>query len=98
MDVADDAKISPQQSAGSVSPAAALSGLAKPESLPVKKVVEADDEGNDTWSTPKSLVVAGLPDSPVNRPLHSASRGASRRQKGNMASRHDVRKAPTPPR
>ena len=94
MDVADDAKISPQQSrAGSVSPAAALSGLAKPESLPVKKVVEADDEGNDSWSTPKSLVVAGIPDASANRSIHAASRGTSGRKRGNLAAELDVREA-----
>src|SRR4029077_3218810 len=86
MDVADDAKISPRQSlAGSVSPAAALSGLAKPESLPVKKVVEADDEGTDSSSTPKSLVVADIPDASANRSIHAASRGTSGRNRGSLA-------------
>ena len=94
MDVADDAKISPRQSrAGSVSPAAALSGLAKPESLPVKKVVEADDEGNDSSSTPNSLVVAGIPDASANRSIHAASRGTSGRNRGNLAAELDVREA-----
>jgi N-acetylmuramoyl-L-alanine amidase len=94
MDVADDAKISPRQSrAGSVSPAAASSGLAKPESLPVKKVVEADDEGNDSSSTPKSLVVAGIPDASANRSIHASSRGTSGRNRGNLAAELDVREA-----
>jgi N-acetylmuramoyl-L-alanine amidase len=94
MDVADDAKISPKESrAGSLSPAAALSRLAKPESLPVKKVVEADDEDNDSSSTPKSLVVAAIPDASANRSIHAPSRGMSGRKRGNLAAELDVREA-----
>jgi N-acetylmuramoyl-L-alanine amidase len=94
MDVADDAKISPQENrAGSLSPAAALSRLAKPESLPVKKVVEADEEANDSPSTPRSLVVAAIPVASANRSVHSPSRGMSGRKTGNLAAELDVREA-----
>jgi N-acetylmuramoyl-L-alanine amidase len=94
MDVADDAKISPKESrAGSVSPAAVSSRLAKPESLPVKKVVEADDEDNDSSSTPKSLVVAGTPAASADRSIHAPSGGTSGRKRGNLAAELDVREA-----
>ena len=94
MDVGDDAKISAEESrAGSLSPAAASSRLAKPESLPVKKVVEADDEDNDSSSTPKSLVVAGIPAASADRSIHSPSRGTSGRKRGNLAAELDVREA-----
>ena len=94
MDVADDAKISPKESRpGSLSPAAASSRLAKPASLPVKKVVEADDEDNDSSSTPKSLVVAAIPAASANRSVHSPSRGMSGRKTGNLAAELDVREA-----
>ena len=92
MDVADDAKVSPKESrAGSLSPAAASSRLAKPASLPVKKVVEADDEDYDSSSTPKSLVVAGIPAS-ADRSM-ALSRGTSGRKRGNLAADLDVREA-----
>ena len=94
MDVADDAKISPKESrAGSLSPAAVSSRLAKPESLPVKKVVEADDEDNVSSSPPKSLVVAGIPAASADRSIHSPSRGTSGRKRGNLAAELDVREA-----
>ena len=94
MDVADDAKISPRESrAGSVSSAAASSGLAKSESLPVKKVVEPDDEDNDSSSTPKSLVAAAIPAPSANRSMHAPSPGTSGRKKGNLAAELDVREA-----
>ena len=94
MDVADDAKISPKESrAGSLSPAAASSRWAKPESLPVKKVVEADDEGNDSSSTPKSLVVAGIPAASADRSIHTPSRGTSGHNRGALAAELDVREA-----
>ena len=94
MDVGDDAKISAEESrAGSLSPAAASSRLAKPESLPVKKVVEADDEDNDSSSTPESLVVAGIPAASADRSIHSPSRGTSGRKRGNLAAELDVREA-----
>jgi N-acetylmuramoyl-L-alanine amidase len=49
MDVADDAKISPKDNhAGSRSLAAASSRALKPESTPVKKVVDADDGDGDS--------------------------------------------------
>ena len=93
MDVADDARISPQESrAASLSPAVATR-LAKPESLPVKKVVEADDEDNHSSSTPKSLVVAGIPAASANRSIHAPSRGTSGRKRGNLAAELDVREA-----
>jgi len=93
MDVADDARISPQESrAASLSPAVA-SRLAKPESLPVKKVVEADDEDNHSSSTPKSLVVAGIPAASANRSIHALSRGTPGRKRGNLAAELDVREA-----
>ncbi len=93
MDVADDARISPQESrAASLSPAVA-SRLAKPESLPVKKVVEADDEDNHSSSAPKSLVVAGIPAASANRSIHAPSRGTSGRKRGNLAAELDVREA-----
>ena len=93
MDVADDARISPQESrAASLSPAVA-SRLAKPESLPVKKVVEADDEDNHSSSAPKSLVVAGIPAASANRSIHALSRGTPGRKRGNLAAELDVREA-----
>jgi N-acetylmuramoyl-L-alanine amidase len=94
MDVADDAKISPRESrAGSLSPAAASSRLAKPESLPVKRVVETDDEDKDSLSRPKSLVVGAIPAAGSNRSIHAPSRGTSGRKKGNLAAELDVREA-----
>ena len=94
MDVGDDAKISPEESrAGSLLPAAASPRLAKPESLPVKKVVEADDEDDVSSSPPKSLVVAGIPAAGADRSIHTPSRGTSGRNRGNLAAELDVREA-----
>ena len=94
MDVGDDAKISPEESrAGSLLPAAASPRLAKPESLPVKKVVEADDEDDVSSSPPKSLVVAGIPAASADRSIHTPSRGTSGRNRGNLAAELDVREA-----
>jgi N-acetylmuramoyl-L-alanine amidase len=93
MDVADDAKISPRESrTGSLSSAAASSRLAKPESLPVKKVVETDED-NQSSSTPKSLVVVAIPAASADRSIHAPSRGTSGGKKGNLAAELDVREA-----
>ena len=67
--------------------------LAKPESLPVKKVVEADDEDNDSSSSPKSLVVAGIRAASADRSIHSPSLGTSGRKTGNLTVELDVREA-----
>jgi N-acetylmuramoyl-L-alanine amidase len=85
MDVADDAKISPKEGRSGSRSLAVSSRALKPESVPVKKVVDADDEDNDSSSAPKSLAAsAGASRSP---------RAPSGRKRNNLATDFDVREA-----